>query len=380
MSGRIDAITPVSAEGSEWSGISKYHSAQSPDHLPHQRLAQQPYPPPALNPRAAGTMTTTPVSNGANGVHTNDSGPPAPGLSARRPGDTSTNPSPPSSVARSSDGSGLPVLTDEALAEHYVALKRFLAPFLRDERANPRSNRAKDKLLRLSPVQFHELSTDVYDELLRRQSASGARRSGPEGFVQEGAPPFLLPEDNFHPRRNQARQKLSTLPASRFRDLSTDVFYELERRFPKFSAVEPDRVVSSASTHRGSTGKVSLGRVGPAPAVRGHNPSNLSMSEAYSRGEMSNSGDSSTVVEGSDYSRPLPKTFQSNVIVPNKSTMIEDDEDNSSPVDGADSNDQYGRRQSKRTTLKSANGSEVGACPAIYFHFSRSSFSMPYKF
>lgn len=46
--------------------------------------------------------------------------------------------------------------------------------------------------------------------------------------------PFLPVRDDFHPKRNQARQKLATLPSTRFKDLSSDVFYELSRRYPEF--------------------------------------------------------------------------------------------------------------------------------------------------
>jgi hypothetical protein len=46
----------------------------------------------------------------------------------------------------------------------------------------------------------------------------------------------------FHPKRNQARQKLATLSISKFKDLSTDVLYELERRFPETgNIVSPSR-------------------------------------------------------------------------------------------------------------------------------------------
>ena len=45
---------------------------------------------------------------------------------------------------------------------------------------------------------------------------------------------------DFHPKRNQARQKLATLPKSRFKDLASDVYYELNRRYPEFS--EPEEV------------------------------------------------------------------------------------------------------------------------------------------
>lgn len=46
--------------------------------------------------------------------------------------------------------------------------------------------------------------------------------------------PFLPVRDDFHPKRNQARQKLATLPTSRFKDLSSDVYFELARRYPDF--------------------------------------------------------------------------------------------------------------------------------------------------
>lgn len=82
-----------------------------------------------------------------------------------------------------------------------------------------RSN-AREKLTRLNRQQFAELSTDVHDELLRRQEPLPSS-------------PHLEDRDEFHPKRNQARQKLATLPKSRFRDLASDVFIELERRYPE---------------------------------------------------------------------------------------------------------------------------------------------------
>ncbi|KAG8932703.1 component of the polarisome [Tulasnella sp. 418] len=50
--------------------------------------------------------------------------------------------------------------------------------------------------------------------------------------------PFLPVREDFHPKRNQARQKLATLPPTRFKDLSSDVFYELGRRYPEFKEPE----------------------------------------------------------------------------------------------------------------------------------------------
>ncbi|KAF9648389.1 hypothetical protein BDM02DRAFT_3082236, partial [Thelephora ganbajun] len=105
---------------------------------------------------------------------------------------------------------------------HFDELYKYLASYLAKEPANSRTS-ARQKLTRLTRQQFQELSTDVYDELLRRTNNSA-----------ENEVPFLPVRDDFHPKRNQARQKLATLPASRFKDLSSDVFYELSRRYPEF--------------------------------------------------------------------------------------------------------------------------------------------------
>ncbi|KAG8849964.1 component of the polarisome [Tulasnella sp. 330] len=113
--------------------------------------------------------------------------------------------------------------------EHYEELSVFLASHLAKEPANSRSS-AREKLTRLTKQQFQELSTDVYDELVRRNNNS-----------EQNDVPFLPVRDDFHPKRNQARQKLATLPKTRFKDLSSDVFFELGRRYPEFKEPEvPD--------------------------------------------------------------------------------------------------------------------------------------------
>ncbi|UZJ56293.1 hypothetical protein CBS101457_005613 [Exobasidium rhododendri] len=104
---------------------------------------------------------------------------------------------------------------------HYQELFVFLRSHLAKGQRGPRTN-AREKLTRLSQQQFTELSTDVYDELMRRINNA---RAGTEM-------PHLAVREEFHPKRNQARQKLATLPKNRFKDLSSDVFFELERRFP----------------------------------------------------------------------------------------------------------------------------------------------------
>lgn len=176
MNGGSEAMSPVSVDGSEWSGLNQYGKSDSP------------FSPtfPSSRPNLA-----TPPTSGSPSAPLSPSGPP-PSLS---PSTRSGNPSPPSSVAaRSSSGTLAEGPRDgrryrqmeEILGQHYVVLKRFLNGTARDDRG--KSNKARDKLLRLSPTQFHELSTDVYDELIRRQQASPPPGRPPRPDV----PPYLL--------------------------------------------------------------------------------------------------------------------------------------------------------------------------------------------
>ena len=335
MSGRTGTFSPVSTDGSEWSGISRY-----------QNTAPFNYP---SNPNARGNLVTPPISGSSNGMQ--GPGRTSNGMS-RRQGD----PSPPNSVGRSSYGTNMSNMSEgqrrktlqmeENLAQHYAILKRYLAQSLRDDKGNPKPNRARDKLLRLSPVQFMELSTDVYDELLRRQSAAGQQMNGP-GQV----PSFLLPKDNFHPKRNQARQKLATLPPPRFRDLATDVFYELERRFPRFAAGGIDRNGSPAPSMRGPPSRQGTPNgIRPGPD---HGARNVSL------GSQVMAGQGIPGVEGDAYGRPTAKTFQSNTIIPNKSTLVEDDDDQTGLEDTADGTNSRSRSDtnaSHRTDVSLRNG------------------------
>ena len=258
-------------------------------------------------------------------------------MSRRRP--SNGNPSPPSSIAGSVAGSidsRRAYMMEEQLYEHYRTLKNYLAPYLRDDKPNQQPNRARDKLIRLSSVQFQELSTDVYDELVRREEE---RRKGGAGVPGNTTPKYLLPKQNFHFKRNQARQKLSTLPPDRFRQLATDVFYELERRFPRFPG--GGRPGSRAASIAGSV--MSMESRGPprSGTPNGMRPlltdsrgpdqmRPLPRGPPYSRSNSPFNGPPGVQpgldTPPSDYgSRPLPKTFQSNTIVPDKGTLVEDD-------------------------------------------------------
>lgn len=382
MNGRdAGPLSPVSiGGGSEWSGISKYQNLDS----------DSPY-----SPNNRGQLASPPISSGSNGTMNGGGFP-------RGANSPSNGPSPPASVARSSNGaslyngstlngasdSGRSRKDDQfeaILSEHYISLKRYLAASLRDEKENPRPNKARDKLLRLSPVQFQELSTDVFDELIRRQ-ASARKPSNAGGPVEGGPPPYLLPKDAFHPKRNQARQKLSTLPPPRFRDLATDVFYELERRFPRFTGGDIMRTDSPASM-RGPPSRIGTpvdGQPGFRPGSRGgpggpriRRPSEASVMSGvsgmsgYPRSESRNGSRSINGIQSpglppNDYGRPQPKTFQSNTIVPNKSTMVEDDDD---ATGGEDDEDAFGLENAARRSKRSAgNKSSVGGSE-VYIPF-----------
>ncbi|KAI1424528.1 hypothetical protein F5Y12DRAFT_785342 [Xylaria sp. FL1777] len=188
------------------------------------------------------------------------------------------------------------------------------------------SGMMNDKLLRLSSVQFLELSTDVFDELMRRQ----IKRPPPGAPPNAGPPPYLMPEPNFHPKRNQARQKLSTLGSPRFRDLATDVFCELERRIPAFVAsVTPRRSTPGGPPSRTGTPVNGMGLPrGPNGAMR--RPSDASSIRSAGPPRVPNDfpvPPSPGLPPNGNFDRPLPKQFQSNTIVPNKSTMVEEDDD-----------------------------------------------------
>ncbi|GAD92460.1 cell polarity protein, putative [Paecilomyces variotii No. 5] len=318
MSIRAGAMSPVSVDGSEWSGIGQYNKIDPPFS-------------PTLSGRA--NLSTPPVSGGLPGPPSLNGGPRG-------------NPSPPSSVAaRSSDGtlgdqqSKRYRRMEESLAQHYNTLRRFLQAPYRDDRSL-KPNKARDKLLRLSPTQFHELSTDVYDELVRRQQAMPPPGRPPRPDV----PPYLLPRQEFHEKRNQARQKLASLQQQRFKDLATDVFCELERRFPQFAGADMPRMGSPAPSVMGMGRGYPPSRPGSNGYPRGPGPGRGYPSGGPPPGRFpprqGSLGPAS--INGDSPDGPLAKSFQSNTIVPNKSTMVESDDEGGLEDDYDSRSDAFG--------------------------------------
>lgn len=280
-------------------------------------------------------------------------------------------PSPPPSVGRSSTATDIYARSEggrsrrgdadneAVLGEHYVALKRYLSQTSRDGKPNPPPNKARDKLQRLTSVQFLELSTDVFDELLRRQAFS---RRPPNAPPSVGPPPYLLASDKFHPKRNQARQKLSSLGPPRFRDLATDVFCELERRFPRFIAGDIPRLSSPVSTRAPSRPGTAMSGFAPRGMSR-RQPSNASSI----RGALQDAYDipPSPGMPPSNFDRPQPKQFQSNTIIPNKSTMVEEDDDGPDDVQDTFAVNNVGAINDVGSSEVSRRSAKTAARPAI---------------
>ena len=330
MNGRNAPLSPVSLGGSEWS-----------------------YPPidnDASFQNNRGQLNTPPDSAGSSRA-----------MNGFPPGPRSVGgPSPPPSVGRSSAGTNLYARSesgrsqsqqidnqDVVLGEHYVSLKRYLSATSRDGNPKPPPMKARDKLQRLTGVQFLELSTDVYDELKRRELTGRRTPNAPP------PPDYLMPEENFHPKRNQARQKLSSLGPPRFRDLATDVFCELERRYPRFASGDIPRVGSPLSVRgppsRSGTPVNGNGMNGYPPRGQSRRrPSEASSIRSMRNGPTPINGGygvpPSPGLPNGDYGRPTQKQFQSNTIVPNKSTMVEEDDDPVSPMSAGNvpSNNSYG--------------------------------------
>ncbi|KDQ11966.1 hypothetical protein BOTBODRAFT_113544 [Botryobasidium botryosum FD-172 SS1] len=269
----------------------------------------------------------------------------------------------PSTSAQSSSREQIPAIPSvdprTIARSHHDELRTFLASHLLKEPINSRSN-AREKLTRLTRQQFQELSTDVYDELIRRKTNS-----------TQNDVPFLPVRDDFHPKRNQARQKLATLPKTRFKDLSSDVYFELGRRYPEFTEPEVPPAQTSSSRYEESSAdnvpsnnermprpfsppmsppqQAPAGGPAPRPALQDdllfrrttpENPQPYPMTRRPSQESSPGSGlaynrrrpSQDTTTSYSFNRRPSqdtnaysPTTATTGVIIPNKSTIAEED-------------------------------------------------------
>ncbi|KDQ32605.1 hypothetical protein PLEOSDRAFT_153712 [Pleurotus ostreatus PC15] len=122
-------------------------------------------------------------------------------------------------LGSASDGGCVPPDYRKALKVHFDELYPHLVRHLTRSSIDARPI-TRQKISQATEEQLWELSTDVYDEFMRRMSLQGAK--------------FLPAQEGYHPKRNAARQKLASLPDERFEVLCGDVFQEISRRYPEF--------------------------------------------------------------------------------------------------------------------------------------------------
>lgn len=379
-------MSTLSMDGSEWSGLNQYQSGSGKSE-------------PSLSPNAInqGNLPTPPSSGnlifnalGSNPVDRDALAPPL-----RSNTSVAQNPSPPSSVvsaprSRASDGT----LSDQKSRRykrmldlavlHYTAFGNFLRTVGGIEKPKEVREGALDKLQRFTPVHFAELSADVYDELQRRQAVAAAKRAG---APRSEVPPHLPPRPDYHERRNGARARLSIMEPIRFRDLARDIYYEHERRLPQVATLAAER-----EGRRGSPAPSARGRYGPGgpggppqprsssrgggpPGGRGYppgQPSGLGGANGANgrfpprQGSLSTGPPAGLGINGETIpeNAPYQKTFQSNTIVPNKSTLVEDDDST-----GFDEDDEANRR-SDAFALDKVLESRRGTEATLYTGFS----------
>jgi hypothetical protein len=107
---------------------------------------------------------------------------------------------------------------DRSIFQHYTKLKMFLA--LNIDEDTPRLDNARTRCL--SDNQLNELRVDAHDELMRRQNTR----------VIPLSPPNPSNNPTYSLVRNEIRRRLSTLSDRGFRDLTSDLVFELGRRYP----------------------------------------------------------------------------------------------------------------------------------------------------
>jgi hypothetical protein len=390
MNGRYAPLSPVSQNGGgEWSGTPRYQAMDGGGgghyggggggnyhNNNHNNGGGG-----GGNPAARGQFISPPNSGGSDGRMNMSpfSRTPNGGGGDRGGGG---GPSPPPSVARSSTGTNVyarsdsghstsappidPATFEATLGQHYLLFQAFL----RENNIDPRTAQplSVDRLLRFPSETLLELSTDVFDELTRRKAKERRDRMGSGEHVPDCLPPLSV----YRTKHNEMRRKLATMVPERFHDLALDLFRDLERRFPNFVAGDIPRAPSRASGRSSSRSQTpsSGGGGGMRSASRMRKPSDASslrgppMVDPYGmpaspRMPPSEFGGSNmtTTTNGGVGPRPTYKPFQNNMIIPNKSTMVEegdDDDDGDAAASVAD--ESFSARGRGRSRAESAHG------------------------
>lgn len=225
-------------------------------------------------------------------------------------------------------------MTPQELENYRDALQSFLS--LCGGKLTPETSqrviKARDKLKKLTTVQFHDLSIDVHDEMMRREY-NRLNADDPNNAK------YLPSESNYHPKRNQARQKLASLPSTRFNDLVNDVVFEINNRL---NYVNNN---NNTSKDRHTATPVAL----PAPSVKTRNPNDLTINVDKSNNYDKSSDDFSNVITPIT---PSQREIKPITLVPKKSelTWSSDEEE-----DDNDDNDKDNHNEESRNNNIIAN-------------------------
>lgn len=182
----------------------------------------------------------------------------------------------------------------------------------KDRSKSLRAQKARAKLLKLSPLQFYELCTDVTDELNRRIRESRTKNENSNSSTSindnkqdDKSKDYLLPKSNYHVKRNQARQKLSNLSQLRFNDLIDDILFEMRRR--GYHIVGSDNANIEDS-------KIS------SPEIINSEDIDTNRADVQEISENNIFNDNEHTID-STISVPLPSGIQSSLIIPQKASI-----------------------------------------------------------
>ena len=180
-----------------------------------------------------------------------------------------------------------------------------------------RSQKARAKLLKLSPLQFYELCTDVTDELNRRIRESGYKSGNntttaiSNSNQDDKSKSYLLPEPNYHLKRNQARQKLSHLSQLRFSDLLGDILFELRRRGYHIVDFDNESILDSKMS---SPEVIDSKDIDISKKMTNDNTENAVLYDTGNTNDL-------------NASAPLPSMIQSSLVIPQKASIDWSEED-----------------------------------------------------
>ncbi|KAK7202464.1 hypothetical protein BZA70DRAFT_313188 [Myxozyma melibiosi] len=209
----------------------------------------------------------------------------------------------------------LPEQFDKALRVYYVAFVEFVdyRPDAYQPPPSPRQAKSRDRLRRMPRVPFAELSTDVYDELRRRQQFDARPDTTPDK---------LPANEGFHPKRNQTRSHLAVLQQARFKDLVMDVLAEVIRRSPGLTDASELNLPGNETPP-----SISVPVMDKPPAPRTITTTTNASAPYQERQE----------IGMVDERLPVARTLHTATLVPEKSTMVEksDDSDDSEDDGGS---------------------------------------------